>query len=120
MDVREYIYDMPVVMGAADLMLSRAGASTISELTATAHPAILVPSPNVTANHQEKNARVLSDRGAAVLMLEGQCSGDKLYDQVREMLAHPEQLERMRAQLREMAIDDANERIYNVLCGLLK
>ena len=119
-DVREYIYDMPVVMSGADLMLSRAGASTISELTATTHPAILVPSPNVTANHQEKNARVLSDRGAAVLMLEGECSGDKLYDRVRELLAKPEQLERMRAELREMAIDDANERIYNVLCGLVK
>ena len=119
-DVREYIYDMPVVMSAADLMLSRAGASTISELTATTHPAILVPSPNVTANHQEKNARVLSDRGAAVLMLEGDCTGDKLYEQVRNMLSQPEQLEQMRSELREMAIDDANERIYNVLCNLVK
>ena len=73
----------------------------------------------MTANHQEKNARVLSDRGAAVLMLEGECSGDKLYDRVRDLLAKPEQLERMRAELREMAIDDANERIYNVLCGLV-
>lgn len=56
-DVREYIYDMPVVLSAADVMLSRAGASTISEISAIACPSILVPSPNVTANHQEKNAR---------------------------------------------------------------
>ena len=119
-DIREYIYDMPVVMSAADLVLSRAGASTISELTATTHPAILVPSPNVTANHQEKNARVLSDRGAAVLMREGECSGDALYEAVTGLLSRPEELEQMRRQLREMAIGDANERIYDVLCGLIK
>lgn len=119
-DVREYIYNMPVVMDAADVMLSRAGASTISEITATARPSILVPSPNVTANHQEKNARVLSDRGAAVLMLESESSGDKLYDTVQSMLADAAGLEKMRAELREMAIGDANERIYNVLCSILK
>ena len=55
-DVREYIYDMPVVMAAADLVLCRAGASTISELTAIAKPSVLVPSPNVVADHQTKNA----------------------------------------------------------------
>ena len=119
-DVREYIYNMPVVMDAADVMLSRAGASTISEITATARPSILVPSPNVTANHQEKNARVLSGRGAAVLMLESESSGDKLYDTVQSMLADPAGLEKMRAELREMAIGDANERIYSVLCSIMK
>lgn len=119
-DVREYIYNMPVVMDAADVMLSRAGASTISEITATARPSILVPSPNVTANHQEKNARVLSGRGAAVLMLESESSGDKLYDTVQSMLADPAGLEKMRAELREMAIGDANERIYAVLCSIMK
>lgn len=119
-DIREYIYDMPVVMAAADLVLSRAGASTISELSATAHPAILVPSPNVTANHQEKNARVLSDRGAALLLLEGDSSGEKLYTLVTDLVSHPEKLEEMRAKLRENAISDANERIYQVLLGLMK
>ena len=119
-DVREYIYNMPVVMDAADVMLSRAGASTISEITAIARPSILVPSPNVTANHQEKNARVLSGRGAAVLMLESESSGDKLYDTVQSMLADPAGLEKMRAELREMAIGDANERIYSVLCSIMK
>jgi UDP-N-acetylglucosamine--N-acetylmuramyl-(pentapeptide) pyrophosphoryl-undecaprenol N-acetylglucosamine transferase len=119
-DVREYIYNMPVVMAAADVMLSRAGASTISELTAIAKPAVLVPSPNVTANHQEKNARVLSDRGAAVLMLENQSSGDKLYETVQSMLADEAGLEKMRTQLQEMSIGDANERIYQVLCSIMK
>ncbi len=119
-DIREYIYDMPAVMDAADVMLSRAGASTISEITATARPSILVPSPNVTANHQEKNARVLSDKGAALLMLEKDASGDKLYNTVRSLLADPAELDKMQKALREMAIGDANERIYETLCALVK
>ena len=119
-DIREYIYDMPAVMDAADVMLSRAGASTISEITATARPSILVPSPNVTANHQEKNARVLSDKGAAVLMLEKDADGDQLYDTVQRLLAAPAELEKMQKALREMAIGDANERIYETLCALVK
>ena len=119
-DIREYIYDMPAVMDAADVMLSRAGASTISEITATARPSILVPSPNVTANHQEKNARVLSDKGAAVLMLEKDAGGDRLYDTVQRLLAAPAELEKMQKALREMAIGDANERIYETLCALMK
>lgn len=119
-DVREYIYDMPVVMDAADVMLSRAGASTIAEISAIACPSILVPSPNVTANHQEKNARVLSERGAAVLMLEPECTGDSLYQRVQAMLADPQGLAAMSRELKGMAVTDANERIYQVLLGLMK
>ncbi len=119
-DVREYIYDMAVVMDAADLVICRAGASTISELEAITKPSILVPSPNVTANHQEKNARVLEARGAAVLMLETQCSGEKLYEQVKTLLAQPKTLEDMRRNLSEMAVPDANEQIYQVLQSLVK
>ena len=65
LQLREYIYDMAVVMRAADLVICRAGASTISELTALGVPALMVPSPNVTNNHQEKNARVLEEHGGA-------------------------------------------------------
>lgn len=119
-DVREYIYDMPACMAAADVVLSRAGASTISEISAIAKPSILVPSPNVTANHQEKNARVLSEQGGAVLMLEPDCTGDKLFEQVTEMLAHPDELKAMSTALGKLSVTDANERIYQVLKGLLK
>lgn len=111
---------MPVVMDAADVMLSRAGASTIAEISAIACPSILVPSPNVTANHQEKNARVLSERGAAVLMLEPECTGDSLYQRVQAMLADPQGLAAMSRELKGMAVTDANERIYQVLLGLMK
>ena len=74
-EVREYIHDMGTLMRAADLVICRAGASTISELTALGVPAIIVPSPNVANNHQEHNARVLADVGGAVMLLEKDCSG---------------------------------------------
>ena len=118
-DVREYIYDMPVVMAAADLVLCRAGASTISELTAIAKPSILVPSPNVVADHQTKNARVLEGAGGAVLLPESESSGEKLYQVAASILNDKEKREAMSAALRAMAVADAAEQIYNTLSGLL-
>ena len=119
-EVREYIYDMPLVMAAADVVVCRAGASTISELTAIAKPSILVPSPNVTANHQEKNARVLSGQGAAVLLLEKDCPGMELYDQASALLRDPARRDSMIRALNSMAVPDAGEKIYQTLMGLLK
>ena len=82
----------------------------------------MVPSPNVTANHQEKNARVLSDRGAALLVSEQTCDGrtDALFNTISDLLRHPEKRESMARALREMAIPDASEHIYRTLAGLLK
>lgn len=119
-DIREYIYDMPVVMAAADVVLSRAGASTIAEISSIAKPSILVPSPNVTANHQEKNARVLSNQGAAVLMLEPECTGDSLYEKTAAMLADEAGLDAMKRELKHLFVNQANERIYDTLKGLMK
>lgn len=119
-EVREYIYDMPLVMAAADLIICRAGASTISELTAIQKPAILVPSPNVTANHQEKNARVLESHGAAVLMQEGACSGQTLYAQIHALLGDTAKLSTMRRALSALSVTDANEEIYETLIGIMK
>ena len=89
MDVRPYIYDMPLVMAAADLVLCRAGASTLAELTLLGKPAILVPSPNVTNNHQEKNARVLEHVGGAKVLLEGEFTAESLLSDVRALLSDP-------------------------------
>ena len=119
-DLRQYIYDMPTVMAAADLVLCRAGASTLSELTATGTPAILVPSPNVTDNHQYKNARVLSDRGGALLIEEKDSSGARLYDETVSLLADGERRQQMRQRQLSLAVPTAAEDIYQVLTGLLK
>ncbi len=118
--VREYLYDMPMVMAAADLVLCRAGASTLSELTATGKPAILVPSPNVTANHQYKNAKVLSDRGGALLIEEKDCSGDKLYEEASRLLSDGVARDRMRAAQLSLSVPTAAEDIYSTLAALMK
>ena len=118
--VREYIYDMPVVMAAADLVLCRAGASTISELTAIAKPSVLVPSPNVVADHQTKNARVLAEAGGAVLLPEKESSGQKLYEITADLLSNKEKRDAMGEALRHMAVPDASEKIYKTLIGLTK
>lgn len=119
-DVREYIYDMPLVMAAADLVLCRAGASTIAELTAIARPAVLVPSPNVVADHQTKNARVLANAGGAVLLPEGESSGEKLYSLITKLLGDGARRETMSRALRDMGVPDAAEQIYKTLTGLLE
>ena len=117
-DMREFIYDMPEVMAAADLMICRAGAATLSEAAASGTPCIMVPSPNVTDNHQEKNARVFEKSGAAVVLREADCDGDRLFDTVQALLADPEKLRAMRAAARSLAVVDAAERIYASACEL--
>ena len=111
---------MPVVMAAADLVLCRAGASTISELTAIARPAVLVPSPNVVADHQTKNARVLAEAGGAVLLPEKESSGQRLYETASDLLTHQEKRDAMGEALRRMAVPDAGEQIYRTLLELTK
>ena len=120
LDVRQYIYDMPVVMAAADLVISRAGASTLSELTALGMPTILVPSPYVVANHQEKNARLLERHGGAVVLTEPECTGDALYDAAASILASPEKREAMARAMKELGIPDATERIYDAVTALVR
>lgn len=120
LQVREYIYDMPLVMAAADVVLCRAGASTISELTAIAKPSVLVPSPNVTANHQEKNARVLEGQGAAMVLLEKDSSGKVLFDTVSALLADAAGRDAMVRALNAVSTPDASETIYQVLRDLMK
>ncbi len=119
-EVRPYIDNMPVVMAAADLVICRAGASTLGELTALGKPAILVPSPFVAANHQFKNAKVLSDRGGALLLEEKDCSGEKLYRSTMELLADGGRRAAMSRALKELASPHAAEEIYQALLGLLQ
>ena len=119
-ELREYIYDMPRVMVAADLILCRAGASTLSELSYTGTPAILVPSPNVTNHHQERNARVLERAGGAQVLLEGEFDAASLLDRIRELLADRERLAGMSAAMRSLAVPEATDRICSEILSLLQ
>ena len=114
-DMREYIYNMPTVMAAADIIISRAGASTCNEIGASGTPSILIPSPNVTDNHQEKNARVLESHGAAIVITEDQCNGQVLYNAVQQLLADHDRRSAMSAAVRQMVILDSAERICDIL-----
>ncbi len=116
--VREYIYDMPRVMAAADLILCRAGASTLSELCFMGKPAVIVPSPNVTNNHQEKNARVLERAGGARVLLEGEFDAEQLLALIRELLADKEQLRQMSEAMRALSVPDATDKICGILLDL--
>ena len=115
LDLREYIYNMPTVMAAADVIISRAGASTLNEIGASGTPCILIPSPNVTNDHQTKNAKVLAQRGGAVLMPEGEDMGKKLYDTVTELLADEGRRRRMSTALRQSVITDSAQRICTMI-----
>lgn len=117
-EIREYIYDMPRVMAAADLIMCRAGASTLSELCYMGKPVIIVPSPNVTNNHQEKNARVLEKAGGAVVLKEGEFDEDSLLAKIRELVCEKDKLSEMSAAMRSLAAPKACDAICDIILEL--
>jgi len=119
-DMREYIYNMPTVMAAADVVIGRAGSATCNEIAATGTPCILIPSPNVTGNHQEKNARVLENAGGAVVVLEKDCTPEILYAEVQGLLVDEQRREDMSKALRSMVKLDSAERICDMVEELAK
>ena len=119
LDVREYIYDMATVMRAADLVICRAGASTLSELTALGVPAILVPSPNVTNHHQEKNAALLGSHGAALVLAEDGLDGKKLFAAAAGLLRDGDRLAAMAEHMAALGVRDATQRIYDTVMSLI-
>lgn len=118
-ELREYISDMDVCMAAADLVICRAGAITLSELEACARPSILIPSPYVAENHQYHNAMTLKQAGCAEVIEEKELTPERLIETVEELLSSSERLAAMSENARKSAITDANERIYSVIRGIL-
>ena len=118
--MQEYIYNMPTVMAAADVFISRAGASSCNEIAVSGTPCILIPSPNVTDNHQEKNARALSDKGGAVLILEKDCTAQKLMDEITGLLNDRERYSSMRKALLDMSVPDCAERLVAIMENLIR
>ncbi len=111
----EYIDNMPQCLSAADLVIGRAGAMTLTEIEAKAKASILVPSPNVAENHQFHNAMALVRRGAAEIIEEKDLTGEKLWRKVEKLLSDPERLRSLGENAGKMEIVDANERIYREL-----
>ena len=115
LDIREYIYDMPIVLTAADVVIGRAGSATCNEIAAAGTPCILIPSPNVTNNHQEKNARLLEAGGGAVVLLEKDCTPERLYGLIRELLADETRRADMARKLHAQMKLDATDRICAIV-----
>ncbi len=118
--VQPYLYDMPLHLVAADAVISRAGAITLGELTVLGKPAVLIPSPNVTHNHQYYNARSLSDRGGALLLEEKDLSAGRLYELILGLKEHPERRAALGRHAKELALPQAAEIIYGELFNLLR
>ena len=119
LEVREYIDNMPELLAAADLVISRAGALTLAELEAVGRAAILIPSPNVAENHQYYNALELQKAGAAVVIEEKDLTGEALVSTVSGLLNEPGKLARMGRSARSLSVDDSLDRIVSAQMKLV-
>ena len=120
LDIREYINNMATCLAAADLVICRAGAITLSELQVQGKPAILIPSPNVAENHQFHNAMSMVDSNAAFIIEESELTGEKVIEYADRILGDQETLTEYSQNAGKMAIVDANDRIYSVIRTVLK
>lgn len=116
----EYIYDMPVRMAAADIVINRAGAMTLSEIALLGRASVLIPSPNVTNNHQFKNADVLRRAGAAMLIEEKDLDGGALTKAVKELCENKEKRRAMEQAVTKFAVADAADVIIKDVRKLIK
>lgn len=113
--VVSYIDNMADCMAAADLVISRSGAITVSEIAALGKPSILIPSPNVVRNHQEQNAREFENNGAAAVILEQELCGEVLYNKMMSMVENNDALTKMSENLRPLAKTNALEKLYELM-----
>ncbi len=115
--VSEYIYDMPEKMAIADIVISRSGAMTISELAASKKCSILIPSTNVTNNHQMKNAKALEKEGAAIVVPESETY--TLIDIIKDLISNNTKRTKMEKNINKFHFPDAKKNIYMKLINLL-
>ncbi|MCE1198845.1 MAG: undecaprenyldiphospho-muramoylpentapeptide beta-N-acetylglucosaminyltransferase [Marinilabiliales bacterium] len=116
---REFIQRMDLAYGVADLIISRAGAGTISELCMVGKPAILVPSPNVAEDHQTANARSLSDAGAALLITDQELQ-ERLVEEALQLVKDQDRLGELARNIRKLATPDATRDIVGVIVSILE
>lgn len=115
LSLQPYIKNMTDVMANVDLLIARAGATSIAEFTALGLPGILIPSPYVTNDHQTKNAQSLVNAGAVKMIADADLTGDKLVEAVDEIMNDSEKRERMAKASRQEGIPDAAERLWTLV-----
>ena len=119
LNIREYIDNMGECYAAADLIISRAGAITLSELQVAGRASVLIPSPNVAENHQYHNAMVLAGKDAAVVIEEKNLTGQLLCETVEQLISTPGRLKTLGDNAQSMAVFDSSERIYQEIRKLM-
>ncbi|MCI6254827.1 undecaprenyldiphospho-muramoylpentapeptide beta-N-acetylglucosaminyltransferase [Eubacterium coprostanoligenes] len=119
-EVRLYIDNMDTCMAAADLVIGRAGASSLSEIEAMGKASILIPSPYVAENHQFHNAMALVNRNAARILREKDLTTDSLKALMNELISDKAELANIEKNAKEMAIIDSRERIADIILSLAK
>ncbi len=118
--LKDYVHDMPKLMGACDLVICRSGAITLAEITTMGLPSILIPSPYVTNNHQEHNARVLEKNGAAILLTEKELSGKNIVTLLNSIIKDRKILKTMGDKSKEIAKPNATDIIYNNIIDTIR
>ena len=117
--IMPYIYNMDEIMAAADIVVSRAGAITISEICVKGKASILIPSPNVTGNHQEHNALALKNAGAADIIKEEELNGKSLAKALCDLAVNTQKRRTMQKNALEMAMPKATEEIYKEIRSIV-
>ena len=115
----EFIDNILGLLKDVDLIVSRAGASTIAEITALGIPSILIPSPYVTHNHQYKNAKVLTDKGASIMIEEDNLNSKILIENIDKVLNNNIKYDKMKKESSKLAIKDSSTTIYNILRNII-
>ena len=112
-----YVDCMAEAMHAADLVICRCGAMTLSEICAVGVASILIPSPNVSDNHQLKNGTFMSEHGAAILIEENELNARRLLDAVRGIENNPEKRHSLASNAKALACDNASKKIADAIIG---
>ncbi|GAB2483401.1 undecaprenyldiphospho-muramoylpentapeptide beta-N-acetylglucosaminyltransferase [Alkalibacterium psychrotolerans] len=115
-----YVDNLPEVFASVSLVVARSGATTLAELTALGVPSVLIPSPNVTEDHQTRNAKSLSDVNAAVLIKENELKSENFVNEINRLMSNDDLRKQMSVQSKELGVPDASDRIMNVMMALLK
>ncbi|MBU0972813.1 MAG: undecaprenyldiphospho-muramoylpentapeptide beta-N-acetylglucosaminyltransferase [Proteobacteria bacterium] len=113
--VRAFFQNMPALQDKASLAIARAGASTVSELNIKGLPAILVPFPHAADDHQTFNARILEEKGAAIVIADKDLKGSALKDTLQTLLADREKLKQMGIAAKKLAMPDADKIIATII-----
>ena len=117
--IMPYIYNMQEVMEMSDLVVCRSGAMTITEIATTGKPAIFIPYPFATENHQEYNAKVLEKVGAAKIILDKELNFTKLNNTINNIVKGTEILKTMGESAKKVARADVEENIYKEICRIV-